>query len=100
MTDILDTLSFSYDNLLDRAFVQMDKNNESNLDKNSFVLPHPEIGTFGSKKTMFVNAGLMISKLNRKLDHFVTFLSKELCTEVFVLGLDRDIIYQKLVIIP
>jgi translation initiation factor 2 subunit 2 len=91
LNDDNNLLPDDYKELLDRAYSLINEKNPSclsNLGKNFSIIP-PQVVKDGSKKTMFVNIEIFAKKLNRDLEHFVTFILAELSTTGSLDGQNR-----------
>jgi len=68
-----DTRDYPYTMLLDRIFQQLKSKNPSLIDRTQHILPPPQLGFVGSKRTLWSNFKDTGDLLQRKLDHIKEF---------------------------
>jgi translation initiation factor 2 subunit 2 len=73
-----------YQNLLDRLFKMLNKNNIGLVIKDKTIIQTPKIAREGTKKTIFLNFEEICIKLHRESDHVVAYISTELGTTVSI----------------
>ena len=74
----------SYKNLLNRVFVLLSKNKNKTSLSEKIKIPPPRIKRDGPKKTVFTNFFEICKKINRNMDHLVTYITGELGTSASI----------------
>lgn len=84
---------YTYHELLDRVSKMIKQNNPSMVgEKKQYTMVQPEIVREGSKKTAFINVVEIAKRMNRPLEHLISYLYAELATEGSIDGDQRLII--------
>jgi len=90
-------LTYTYQELLERAMRQIQENNPELTEKKRYVMKPPQLMRVGTKKTLWVNFQEICKMLKRNPDHVFQFFMAELGTEGSIDGNHRLVIRGKYV---
>lgn len=81
--------------MLERIFRLLREKNPNLSERKRNVMPPPKMNQIGSKKTMWANIAEMCSKINRNMDHVISFFMAELGTEGSIDGNQRLVVRRR-----